>query len=75
MPVAVTSLTVPADATVTVGIPEDFNRKVDHDLFTYTDASLLGTFAIPGLPSSWKVEIADGKVSLVKDRGMAIILR
>lgn len=74
-PVAVTSLTVPANATVTVGIPEDFNKKVDHDLFTYTDASLLGTFAIPGLPSSWRINIADGKVSLVKDRGMAIIFR
>ena len=74
-PVAVTSLTVPADATVTVGIPENFNKKVDHDLFTYTDASLLGSFAVPGLPSSWRIKIADGKVSLVKDRGMAIIFR
>ena len=74
-PVAVTSLTVPADATVMVGIPKDFNKKVDHDLFTYTDASLLGSFAIPSLPSSWKVVITDVKVSLVKDRGIVIIFR
>ena len=74
-PVAVTSLTVPAKATVTVDIPEDFDNKVDHDLFTYADASVLGSFVVPDLPSNWKVKVANGKVSLVKGSGMAIIVR
>lgn len=74
-PVDVTSLTVPAQATVIVEVPEDLNKKVDHDLFTFTEASVQGSFVAPGLPSGWKVKVANGKVTLSKDRGMSIILR